>query len=165
MVPTNDNDWAEILDVVAVESVEEEEEEPDEDEEDAHPHDEEYQLLVAIYPVPSVQRHPVLPPERYILDGDRFPGLLLLPAVVVGVVHVLDGESVAGQAVPRQAAQHRLDGALLGLLQQQQQQHYNSRGLSSVLLLTSLLDSLSSLIFLAMAWWMKLMSDQWRWCC
>ena len=119
MVPTNDNDWAEILDVVAVESVEEEEEEPDEDEEDAHPHNEEYQLLVAIYPVPSVQRHPVLPPEGYILDGDRLPGLLLLPAVVVGVVHVLDGESVAGQAVPREAAQHRLDGAVLGLLERQ----------------------------------------------
>lgn len=121
MSPTNDNDWAEILDVVAVESVEQEEEETDEDEEDAHPHDEEDQLLVAIYPVPSIQRHPVLPPEGYILDGDWLPGLLLLPPVVVGVVHVLDGESVAGQAVPRQAAQHRLDGALLGLLQ-----HHNN---------------------------------------
>ena len=43
----------------------------------------------------------------------------LLPPVVGGVGHVLDGESVTGQAVPREAAQHRLDGAVLGLLERQ----------------------------------------------
>ena len=105
-------------------------------------------------------------PERNIFNGSRPPVLLLPPPGVGRAGLGVEGEGVAGQTVPRQAAQHRLDGALLGLLQQQQHYHYNhSRGLSSVLLLTSLLDSLSSLIFLAMAWWMKLMSDQWRWCC
>ena len=74
----------------------------------------------------------------------------LLPPIVGGVGHVLDGECVTGEAVPREATQHCLDGTVLGLLNITEIwiyliTHYISQQ-------TILLLSLSSFIFLAIAW-------------
>ena len=54
-------------------------------------------------------------PERNIFNGSRPPVLLLPPPGVGRAGLGVEGEGVAGQTVPRQAAQHRLDGTVVRL--------------------------------------------------
>ena len=55
-------------------------------------------------------------PERNIFNGERSPVIPPPPPGVGGAGLSVEGESVAGQTVPSQAAQHSLDGAVIRLL-------------------------------------------------
>ena len=104
--------------------------------------------------LPRLATNSNLTPEWDILDGDRLPLAPLPPPVGgAGVVHVLDWDGVADQAVPREAPQNRLDRAVIRLLKRMSSSEMSSR-LSE---LANLSLSLSSFIFFAIAWWMKLM--------